>query len=253
MVDSAHFRWQLFLNAQWLNARDHCYEEREKGVSASAVNTPVSSDGISARGGQPISPGVKLLTEWGDAPQVCSRSLVINESEFLFQETQLSSVGTRVAILNARLVSMQFVPVLCNVIIWYLSPSSWNKCFTVEEIDTQLSTESSVAILNARLVSINFAANLRFGSCFPALPTNYCARRVGRQKLLKKKLYIYRNYMIEMPIIMRGEPINKYYGTGKKQRCTTSVMPVMGHCDWNIGDKSGHRSLRCKLIFWLEI
>ena len=59
--------------------------------------------------------------------------------------------------------------------------------------------------------------------------------------------------MIEMPIIMRGEPINKYYGTGKKQRCTTSVMPVMGHCDWNIGDKSGHRSLRCKLIFWLEI
>ena len=56
MVDSAHFRWQLFLNAQWLNACDHCYEEREKGVSASAVNTPVSSDGISAGGGGATHP-----------------------------------------------------------------------------------------------------------------------------------------------------------------------------------------------------
>ena len=161
----------------------------------------------SQRGG--VNPSHQELNYWlsgGMRPKsVQDLWYIINESEFLFQETQLSSVGTR------------------------------------------------VAILNARLVSINFAANLRFGSCFPALPTNYCARRVGRQKLLKKKLYIYRNYMIEMPIIMRGEPINKYYGTGKKQRCTTSVMPVMGHCDWNIGDKSGHRSLRCKLIFWLEI
>ena len=37
-----------------------------------------------------------------------------------------------------------------------------------------------------RLVSINFAANLRFGSCFPALPTNYCGR-VGQQKLWQRQ------------------------------------------------------------------
>ena len=68
-----------------LNACDHYYEEREKGVSDSAVNAPVSSDGISAGGGNPWL-GQDLSNWLGDVPQGFSRSLIQTYSQFLIQD-----------------------------------------------------------------------------------------------------------------------------------------------------------------------
>ena len=69
MVGTAHFRWQLFLNAHasmpvitaMTATCDHCYDSEEGVSDSDAATAPVSSDGISA-GGQTLpraGPGLK--------------------------------------------------------------------------------------------------------------------------------------------------------------------------------------------------